>query len=312
MKPGAETRSIGAEEPTPTLSSITPRDVPLGSSGLASSLDYLADISAHHSRSEAELGTVMSDGKHSYFGWNEATPADHVSQRAGSAFDPVPKDMLQTWLEPHTDSASNGSLDLIRECNLLMTSDNSMFTPDQQDRHKIDTTDNIPNERFTRVEQCWLAPPNTGRLINSLWSDIAMSPVDNVFSVGLLLHPSEPNVARGSRCGFNEACRQRLQQAFGQMASSQVRPSINRGISPVMPVSLNQTELPPSEILDMALDLYFRLFHPLLPFVHLPTFSAKTAQPSILYVMTLIGMTLLGTKGTTAFVSNAFSVGDHE
>jgi hypothetical protein len=65
-------------------------------------------------------------------------------------------------------------------------------------------------------------------------------------------------------------------------------------------------DFPPAEILDMALDLYFRVS--LVPFVHLPTFSVRKTRPSLLYVMILIGMTLLDTKGTTDFVSRNFTV----
>jgi hypothetical protein len=65
---------------------------------------------------------------------------------------------------------------------------------------------------------------------------------------------------------------------------------------------------PPAEILDMALDLYFRNFQPLIPFIHVPTFSAKRTRSPVLYVMCMIGMIMLGTKGTTAFVSKNFNV----
>jgi hypothetical protein len=80
------------------------------------------------------------------------------------------------------------------------------------------------------------------------------------------------------------------------------------------PAALNMTvnglpASPPAEILDMALDLYFRNFHPLVPFVHLPTFSAQKTHVPLLHVMCLIGMMLLGTKGTTNYVLKNFTVG---
>ncbi|CAG7941688.1 unnamed protein product [Penicillium nalgiovense] len=289
--------------------STTSQDAPLALTGLPSSLDYLADISAQHGRTETDLGVMMIDDQQQYFGWNAATPADQASHRAGVAFDPGPKDMLQMWLEPRTDSVSNDSLDLMGDSNFPLMGDNLMSPPDQQNRHSVDSSDKIPNERFARVQQCWLAPPNTGRLINSLWRDIAMSPVDNIFSVQSLHLPNEPSIVQGSGCGFDEDCRRRLQAAFKPMTvPAYMESPINRNILPATPTSsLNQADFPPAEIFDMALDLFFRLFNPLLPFVHLPTFSAKKARPSLLYVMTLVGMTLLGTKGTTAFVSRNFS-----
>jgi Fungal specific transcription factor domain. len=185
-----------------------------------------------------------------------------------------------------------------------------MIAPDRQNQHSVDGSDNIPNERFAKVQQCWLAPPNTGRLINSLWRDIAMSPIDNILSVQSSQLPRESNFVQGLRCGFDEDCRRRLQAAFGPTTvSGHMQSPINRNIAPDTPASsLNDSDFPPAEILDMALDLFFRISNPLLPFVHQPTFSAKKARPSLLYVMTLVGMTLLGTKGTTAFVSRNFSV----
>ncbi|KAJ5617931.1 hypothetical protein N7537_003045 [Penicillium hordei] len=305
--PGSENGFSSAEAQIPPLSS-TSRDAPLASMELPSSLDYLADISAHHGRTEPDLG-VMMDDQQQYFGWNAVTAADQVSHRADLPFGPGPKDMLQMWLEPRTDSGSNDSLDLIRDSHFPLMGGNLMIAPDRQNQHSVDGSDNIPNERFAKVQQCWLTPPNTGRLINSLWRDIAMSPVDNILSVQSSHFPRESNFVQGSRCGFDEDCRQRLQAAFGPTTvSGHMQSPINRNIAPDTPASsLNHSDFPPAEILDMALDLFFRIFNPLLPFVHQPTFSAKKARPSLLYVMTLVGMTLLGTKGTTAFVSRNFS-----
>jgi hypothetical protein len=307
--PALNNGSVTAETPLATLAP-TRRDTPLTSTGLPSSLDYLADISVHHGRSETELNPMMIDEQQPYYGWNEVTAADQASHRAGLPFEPVPKDMLQMWLEPRTDSVSNGSLDLMRDDQFHLMGDNMILTPDQT-RLSIDSGkpggDNIPNERFFKVQRCWLAPQNTGRLINSLWRDIAISSVDNIFSVQLLHFSGEPSAAHGSRCGFDEDCRRRLQAIFGLDTASL---NANTGISPSTPVSASHySSFPPAEILDMSLDLFFRLFNPLLPFVHIPTFSAKKTRPSLLYVMTLVGMTLLGTQGTTSFVSRNFSVG---
>ncbi|KAJ5964196.1 uncharacterized protein N7479_004072 [Penicillium vulpinum] len=304
---------ISTESQIPPIST-TSRDASLASAGLPSSLDYLADISVHHGRTESDLGVMTIDDQQQYFGWNAVTPTEQMSHRAGLTFDSGSKDMLQMWLEPRTDSGSNGSIDLMRDSHLPLMSDNSILAPDRQNQHSVDGSDKIPNERFARVQQCWLAPPNTGRLINGLWRDISMLPVDNIFSVQSTHLPSEPSVVQGSRCGFDEDCRRRLQAAFGSLNVSANMQSpintINRSVHPATPAStLNHpdSDFPPAEILDMALDLFFRLFNPLLPFVHQPTFSAKKARPSLLYVMTLVGMTLLGTKGTTAFVSRNFS-----
>ncbi|KAJ5231718.1 uncharacterized protein N7469_006306 [Penicillium citrinum] len=292
----------------------TPQDQSLSVNGVPpSSLDFLADISANHGRNGADMNPMMVDEQQPYFGWNETTPAAQ-SQRNSLAFDSTSSDMLQLWLEPRTDVTSNhGSLDFTNG-NFPLMGDPSMVTQDQHHRQSVDSSkssnENIPNERFLRVQRCWLAPPNhTGRIMNSLWRDVVHTDVDNVFAVNLLSlsHGESPSI-QGSRCGIDEDCRRRLQAAIGQtgLAFPQM-PSPHNGVaSPATTGSNFIPQFPPAEILDMALDLYFRTFHPLVPFVHLPTFSAKTTRPLLLYAMCLIGMMLLGTKGTASFVSRDF------
>lgn len=299
----------------------TPRDVPLSAPGMPhSSLDFLADISAHHGRTEPDVTSMMLDEQQHYFGWSDVNPADQAAHRNGMTFDNIPNanDMLQMWLEPRADTGSNhGSLDLMRDSHFpLMSDSNMVVTPGQQNRQSVDSGntggDSIPNERFAKVQRCWLAPPNhTGRLMNSLWRDIVYTDVDNLFSVNSLQLPSDPGLLQGSRCGVDEDCRRRLQAAFGRsFAYPQMQSPRNGAASPATTSSASNLfpNFPPAEILDMALDLYFRTFHPLVPFVHLPTFSAKKARLPLLYVMCLIGMMLLGTKGTTNFVSRNFTV----
>lgn len=302
---GASNAVVNTEESLPNISGGP--HMPL-ETGLPSSLDYLSSSSAHRDRGETELNATMIEQQHVHYGWNKVTPTYQID-RADLASDTVPKDMLQMWLEPRTDTVPDGSLGLIPENQLPLIDDGIVFQPSASGQSVDGKSDgdHIPNERFFRVQRCWLAPPNTGRLINSLWRDTAISSIDNVFSVQSLHFSTNPGVVQGSRCGFDEDCRRRLQAAFGLNSAAL---HINSVVSSNTPVSASPySDFPPSEIFDMSLDLFFRLFHPLLPFVHIPTFSTKKTRPSLLYVMTLIGMALLGTKGTSAFVSNNFSVG---
>lgn len=99
----------GPENGTPLLPTIgtdphqiphlsTPRDMTLSATGIPhSSLDFLADISAHHGRTEPDINSMLMDDQQQYFGWNEPTPIDHT-QRNGMGFESVPNDMLQLWL----------------------------------------------------------------------------------------------------------------------------------------------------------------------------------------------------------------------
>lgn len=290
---------------------VTPHEIPHLSAATAippSSLDFLADISTNHARTEPEVHPMMVDDQQAYLGWDEVAAPDQSSHR-DAMYEPMPNDLLQLWLGPRGDASSHhGSLDVMRDSNLGLISGNFTIPPDRQYRHSIDTikSEAIPNERFAKVQRFWLAPSNnTGRLMNSLWRDVAYSEVDNIFASVHLHDQSEP--LHGWRYGLDEECKQGLQATFSQV-HSQFHPSQNFSLSPTAPGSILNSlpSFPPAEILDMALDLYFRNFHPLMPFVHLPTFSAKKTPLPLLYVMCLIGMIMLDTRGTTNFVIRNF------
>jgi hypothetical protein len=184
----------------------------------------------------------------------------------------------------------------------------------------------IPTERFAKVERCWPNRySNPLRLMPTLWWDAALKPEDNLFSNGNLSPEAmEQNRQCGSRWGLDEDCRERLQRMFvtvshmgddrGPAAFSSPEsfstPSEGRSADPAESVNNDVvlTSFPPAEIFDIGLDLYFRQFHPLIPFIHAPTFCPKTAPTSVLFIMCLIGLTILQTKGATAFVRQTFSV----
>jgi hypothetical protein len=302
----------------------TPRDGPMGPpGGLSSNLDFLADISAHQPRSEPDINPMMLEEQQTYFGWsdiaclNAATDQHQSSRPVG--FDPVPNEMLQLWLEPRAESISHhSSQDFIRDPTLGLMGDPFLSPTDRRCNRSIGpikSSDNIPNERFARVERCWLAPPNhVGRLMTSLWYEVSCFESGNLFSTPMYqgLSPLSDNVA-GTRFGLDEDCRQQLQAAFGltQVSLATLNSPSNNALSSTASTTASGSipSFPPAEILDMALDLYFRHFHPLVPFIHMPTFSAKRTRLPLLFVMCQIGMVILGTKGTTSFVTKTFGVG---
>jgi hypothetical protein len=266
------------------------------------------------------MNPMIIDEQQTYFGWGDVAslnPTDQHPPPRPMGFDPVPNEMLQLWLEPQADSISHhSSLDFMREAFLGLMGD-TFLSPDRQNGRSIEpikSSDNIPNERFARVERCWLAPPNhVGRLMTSLWREVSCSELENLFSVPVYqaLSPMSDNYP-GTRFGLDEECRLQLQAAFGLTQSSLATlnsPSID-ALSPAASTAGSGSipSFPQAEILDMALDLYFRHFHPLVPFVHMPTFSAKRTRLPLLFVMCQIGMIILGTKGTTSFVTKTFSV----
>lgn len=182
----------------------------------------------------------------------------------------------------------------------------------------------IPTERFHKVERCWPnRPSNAVRLMPTLWRDAILKPQDNLFSKeNLSPEDMEHNRQYGSRWGLDEDCRTRLQKMFvslsrkesnhgsdGYSPFSHSSPSSKSSVSNNIQEEIsNIPNFPPAEIFDISLDLFFRQFHPLMPFIHTPTFCPKTAPTSILLIMCLIGLTILQTKGATAFVRQAFPV----
>ena len=184
----------------------------------------------------------------------------------------------------------------------------------------------IPTERFHKVERCWPnRPSNTIRLMPTLWQDAIAKAEDNLFSKDNLSPEAiEHNKQYGSRWGLDEDCRVRLQKMFVNLSRKDARKD-SEGYSPFSPSSpsakssvtnnmqeemSNIPNFPPAEIFDISLDLFFRQFHPLMHFIHTPTFCPKTAPTSILLIMCLIGLTILQTKGATAFVRQAFPVSE--
>lgn len=190
------------------------------------------------------------------------------------------------------------------------------------------SNDDIPDKRFEKLKRCW---PNRRddaiRLMRTLWQDVVSHTEKNLFSQPL--HPPRvPDDHRrsGSRWGLDEECRNRLQRDCGYPFSTEDlsparRNSNNRidhgpstgGPVPESPYSSHSTastaiNFPSAEILDMSLDLYFRRFHSLIPFIHVPTFDAKSTPSSMLFSMCLIGLTMLNTDGATKFVRVCFLV----
>ncbi|KAF8860203.1 hypothetical protein BDZ45DRAFT_620024 [Acephala macrosclerotiorum] len=262
---------------------------------------------------------------------------DHLTPDMGGIAPDVaimPQD-LQTWfdqfdLESHLQSGHmpeysqshhNAPASSVGRRGSCLTSDGQRSMQNSSSPSTL-----IPNERFAKVERCWpTRHSNPLRLMPTLWWDAVMKTEDNLFSNSNLSPEAvEQNRQCGSRWGLDEDCRERLQKmfvtinhsardtgptAFGSpenySSPSETRSS---GQAPsVVGDGLITTNFPPAEIFDIGLDLYFRQFHPLMPFIHTPTFCPKTAPTSILFIMCLIGLTILQTKGATAFVRQTFS-----
>ena len=295
--------SMGAVGHAIQATTTLPPSIPPLTDVSSSSLGFLADVSAHHARSGADINPIIKNDQQAYFEWNKGS-VNH-SSHGEPVFDSA-NAILRLWLEPGGDIySSNTSIGMMESPTLGHTDEHLEVPPDQQHRPCIHSTKsgNTPNERFSKVQRYWLTPSNSSRrLMNSLWRDVACNDLDNLFAVHTLIAPNDQtDLLQGSRYGLDEECKTRLQLAF---SPPQVSPHLQGTESD--PATLRN--FPPAEILEMALDFYFRNFHPLVPFVHLPTFSAKRTRLPVLYSMCLIGMAMMGTKETSDFVCKNFQV----
>lgn len=246
---------------------------------------------------------MMADDQQAYFAWNKAAcqPPEMASD-----------EMLQQWLEPQEDTYS--SLDLVGSPGLRHTG-NLSVSSDQQHRQSSESTASGKTAigRFAEVQRCWLGLPNIpGRLMSSLWRHVADNDLGNLFAVRIS-HLSHGQVdLQESHYGLDEECKQRLHAAFG--LAQAVDPRLQSPENGSLPLAMSNSVLssfsnfPPPGVLDTALDMYFCNFHPLIPFVHLPTFSANNTRLLLLYVMCLIGMAMMETKGAADFISKNFQV----
>lgn len=172
---------------------------------------------------------------------------------------------------------------------------------DAVDRTK--TIAKVPRERFSRVQRCWgPRPGRLHRIMPILWKEVASSPMDNIFSESPM---AIDDFRTTSNWGLDTECRVRLRDAFRTPAPSVYHsPKIQPVLDPVL--SQGNEEFPPAEILDIALGLFFRRFHPTVPFIHMATFSVRNTPAPMLFAICLTGLSILGTTGATRFVSRMF------
>lgn len=178
----------------------------------------------------------------------------------------------------------------------------------------------VSEERFARIQSWWQGRSSrTARLMPSLWQDLAASGAPNLFCKPVPKpSPTEARQRRASRWGFDEDCRRKMQAALGDLTRSAglFSPQSAGSVIAESPEQSTSTAtadtadivLPSREACEVALEIYFHQFHPTLPVIHLPTFSAKGAPFSLLLVMCLLGFTILSTPGATKFVSQTFPV----
>ncbi|KAM9883678.1 hypothetical protein VDGE_08145 [Verticillium dahliae] len=155
----------------------------------------------------------------------------------------------------------------------------------------------IPDERFAKVARLW--PKRRERpwyMIQTLWHDAANHEGTNLFSES---PPGErddnsPSMrTNGPQRGLDDDRRLSLIRDL----------SLPRFGGDDNDQSLqNKSGLPTADTFAVCIDLYFQRFHPLFPFIHEPTFSARRTPNIILLPICLIGLHLLDPDKTRPFV----------
>jgi hypothetical protein len=252
------------------------------------------------------------------------TPAANVGN-----FDPWAFDLMQS----HQAMLGQTTSSSLR--SWLFTPDGNMDTPNGNHRPDLDESiyhdgtagpvhdhgspsdamsiaSKIPRERFARVANCW--PPQisrTTRMMPILWQDLASQGCPNIFAddtTHMIEHPSQDE-RRNSRWCLDELCRKSLQEVLAHAPPTDTSRFDHRGSfvgTNSMAGPANNLPFPPTEILDIALEMYQNYFHPTLPVIHVPTFSAKQAERPLLLSMCLIGLSIIGTAGAVKFVTQSF------
>ncbi|KAK5674331.1 hypothetical protein LTS10_012915 [Elasticomyces elasticus] len=155
----------------------------------------------------------------------------------------------------------------------------------------------ISNESFEKVQQQWpIRFDNANGPKPSLWHSLWTTHARNLIADLTLVPPASADP--GPRWCLTDETRRRIHSYI---------------VSPLKVVSEAHTaathiELPPNGIWNIGLELFFRHFHPLLPFVHVPTFHPNAAPIPTLVSMCLIGFHILNTKGTNSLLSKIMRV----
>lgn len=177
-------------------------------------------------------------------------------------------------------------------------------------------------ERVRNVQRTWPRKNASSvvKLVHGLWRHAASHPLPNLFSVHIDdtdydAHPTRPST--GSLLNVDENCRARLAKECyeillpaehytgGVTAPSSPRiiitPDKEIEVEGLSPDAARMT-FPSTETLTMSIDFFFRRVHPVLPFIHKPTFEVKQTPSPLLLAICLIGLNRLQPQGAREFI----------
>lgn len=163
----------------------------------------------------------------------------------------------------------------------------------QASSNSVDPVSSIPLERFARVAALW--PRNrthsASQIASKVWADVVNYRGDGIFT-DVSISQSSPSSTIGteneSRWGMDEEKRQDLIREFGSLGSS--------------------VDFLPARLLNLGLTIAFRQPHSLVPFIHQPTFSAKSASNSVVFSLCLLGLAILDSSYVKPFTAHYLPV----
>ncbi|RHZ53609.1 hypothetical protein CDV55_104100 [Aspergillus turcosus] len=176
--------------------------------------------------------------------------------------------------------------------------DNSQVSIQFLQLSSTDRASSIPSERFAEVARLWpdeMGASATNKFATNLWAEVVAYKGDNICADTSVSEPSPASsvgVNNASKWGMDEGRREELIEEFA--IRSREDPS-SEAYEP-LPV-----DFPPARLLNLGLDIAFRQPHSLLPFIHQPTFSVKSAPNSIVFPLCLLGLVLLDSKRVRDF-----------
>lgn len=193
--------------------------------------------------------------------------------------------------------------------------DDLILTPSTSGGRRLDHLhkESISNEQFEQVRRLWPSRRRNSAPSSSpvYWNDILLHSEDNIFSSASLDSMSmlDPSPQVKSPWGFTEACRNRLAEIMIKYASHGANQTTGSDVIYSPCDEPRNGEPPPTDILDLCLDLYFGQFHIHLPFVHPGTFKACNTPTILLFPICVVGMMILDRTAAYKIIADCLPVG---
>ena len=163
--------------------------------------------------------------------------------------------------------------------------------------------------------------PHVSRLTRTLWKDVAFAIDGNLFSrICIPSMPPDSNITPLSRSGLEEESQKELriltERLIPHTCLNELAENVNFQVPKRNSYYFGVADLSSkcwacqgsSGLLDLGLDLYIRMFQPVMPMLHVPTFKSEEIPTLLLLLMCLLGLTFVNTEEATEFIQMAFPV----